>query len=300
MGFSVRGIVAGMVCCVSAQAFAWGAKGHQTVNKAAAELMTSDAASFFQRNKEVLADMSTVPDFAWKKKGTYQQERALHFFQWDRYGKSPMAKSLAQFGAPEAIKGLGHDFVDENGSSVWRIGQIYGRMVVELKKKNWEGVLQMAGVMGHYVGDMSQPMHMTSDYDGQSINRRGVHSYFETSLVEPLSDVTLVSDAVRDGSATRQSLDQAVAYSTGAKLVAVQQMAVDEGIASYKDLDEVLAQFGDNNQDDVALKAHFAPLMGLGAATLAKLWDMAVLEAGVTSVPNQEIRRVAVPAWFPL
>ncbi len=288
-----------VVCCFSAKAFAWGAKGHQIVNQAAADLMTTDAASFFQRNKEALAHMSTVPDFAWKKKGTYQQERALHFFQWDRYGKSPMAKSLAQFGAPEALKSLGKDFVHENGYAVWRIGQIYGKMVSELNVKNWVGVLQMAGVMGHYMGDLAQPMHMTSDYDGQSIGRRGVHSYFETALVEPISGVTLHRDAVSDGSTIRQALDKAVPYSSGNSSLKAQAVALQQGIASYDNLDEVLAEFSENSQDDVALRAHFAPRMGGGAAALGKLWDMAVQESGISAFPNQDIK-APVPEWFPL
>ncbi len=44
----------------------------------------------------------------------------------------------------------------------------------------------MLGIMGHFVGDMTQPYHATADYDGWATGQGGIHSYFETDLVESL------------------------------------------------------------------------------------------------------------------
>ena len=39
------------------------------------------------------------------------------------------------------------------------------------------------GVLGHPVGDNSQPLHNTTDYDGWANNQGGLHSYYEEKVV---------------------------------------------------------------------------------------------------------------------
>lgn len=39
------------------------------------------------------------------------------------------------------------------------------------------------GLMGHFVGDLSQPYHVTIDFDGWASGHGGIHSYYETQIV---------------------------------------------------------------------------------------------------------------------
>lgn len=39
------------------------------------------------------------------------------------------------------------------------------------------------GLMGHFVGDTSQPFHTTADYDGYVAGHGGIHAYFEDTAV---------------------------------------------------------------------------------------------------------------------
>ena len=135
----------------------WGEPGHMVINRAAAQLMKSSAQGFFQANADSLAKLSTTPDLKWKQKATYAEEKALHFFQWDRYGASQLA-SLFPLRLNAAILKMGQEYLDRNGTAVWRAAQLYKLMRQALQEGDCKRALQMGGVMGHYIGDLSQPM----------------------------------------------------------------------------------------------------------------------------------------------
>lgn len=301
--FFVRALGCGLALFSGAfPAFGWGEQGHQVVNKAAIGLMTSPAASFFQSNADALALLATTPDIQWKKKATYAQEAPMHFFQWDNYQSCSLSSTLDQVVYSQVVQSLGASYVKTNGASVWRVDQIYVQLVQALKAGDWTKVVQMAGVMGHYIGDLSQPMHDTADYDGQSIGRRGIHAYFETALVKQM-DQDALTDSVRNaGGPLRQQLDQTYAGTTETSDQLVRTIVIGEGSDSYGQLNSLLADFdpNDRSNDNVsALKDFFPPRMGAGAATLAKVWDLAVTESGVTSFPTDALS-VDQPEWFPL
>jgi hypothetical protein len=47
--------------------------------------------------------------------------------------------------------------------------------------------LQVIGYISHYVGDLGQPLHVTSNHDGQHTNQPGIHSYYEDAVVDVLT-----------------------------------------------------------------------------------------------------------------
>lgn len=48
--------------------------------------------------------------------------------------------------------------------------------------------LVFAGVMGHFVADMTQPFHATVDYDGWATRQGGLHAYFETFALHMMDE----------------------------------------------------------------------------------------------------------------
>lgn len=283
----------------SSHAWAWGSRGHSNVNQAATQLMGSPGAAFFKANSAQLAFLANVPDAQWKSGSLYAKERSLHFFQWDKYEGSSMSNDFDTTPFPSAVQKLGRPFVELNGLAVWRVTQIYRMMVGALKAKKWPQVIQYAGVMGHYVGDLSQPMHVSSDYDGQSIRRTGVHKYFETTLVDTVSARDLLDETIRNGSDVVRTLS----HSDNARLspeINVQTLTLNEGIESLESLAPVLAEFSPTSQDDQGLRTFLGPRLGAGAATLAHIWDLAVQDSGVATGFPQSCGQVPAPAWFAL
>jgi hypothetical protein len=53
----------------------------------------------------------------------------------------------------------------------------------------------LAGILSHIVGDLTQPLHVSVDYDGWMEGQGGIHSYFETDILQALDEglVTRIS-----------------------------------------------------------------------------------------------------------
>jgi len=267
------------------------------IEVAAAELTTSPASDFLRKNEAALSKIANVPDNTWRDE-SHGVEGPYHFFQWDNYSSTPIGSSLESYALGQVLQRLTPDFVKENGSAPWRSEQVYGMLVQALRAHDAVKTLQFAGILGHYVGDMSQPMHATSDYDGQSIGKHGIHHNFESALVDQLSTDELMNNALRAGEPIRQSLD-AAAGGDGEGGAFVRSQVIAEAKIAYGDLQHLLDDYSSRPVDEEDLKSAFGPLMGRGAAVLSQVWDAAVRESGVTSFPNKAYN-VAKPAWFPL
>lgn len=285
----------------ASQALAWGASGHMTVNRAAIQLMTSPDKAFFVANADLLATFAKTPDYLWKQKATYDKERGTHFFQWDRYETSKL-ESLFPVDLNKALATVGAPYIEENGSAPWRAAQIYSRLRAAFAAKDCGTALQMAGVLGHYIGDLSQPMHDSSDYDGQSIHKPGVHKYFETTLVEKQNQAQLLAAVIKAGRASYVDFEM---VSFAGQPMHVVDAAVKESKRTLEDLDELLDYLKTDPVNDQALTKQLAPLMGRGAYVLAKIWDMASNAAGTRAkatahCPAKAMPGVREPQWFPI
>ncbi len=85
------------------------------------------------------------------------------------------------------------------GSLPWRIGQMTDLLVESFKKvkqlqdsnASKDQIVQQvrvsllySGILAHFIGDMTQPLHITKNYDGGETSQKGVHSFFETKLID--------------------------------------------------------------------------------------------------------------------
>jgi len=259
--------------------------------------MTSPTTEFFKANKPALGRLANVPDVAWKSNGHYESERPYHFFHWDVFGNDRQAGQFNRMVISQVVQAFGQAHLNDNGSAPWRVSQIYERAVAAFKANDRVKGLQMVGVLGHYIGDLANPMHVSQDYDGQSIGRRGVHKYFETTLVDTVPANELADNAVRDGADIRINLDRGDLRG-GTCLEQSRQLAINESSLALNELDDVLDNFSQNSQNDRALAEFFGPRMGAAAANLAKLWDMIVIEAGVADSLSAQTIQVEDPEWF--
>lgn len=106
---------------------------------------------------------------------------------------------------------------EELGSNWWRADQFFRRAIADgaaLKEatapqnfkeeqnenldynKHFYSLVVNLGLMGHFIGDASQPFHSTSDYDGYAVNHGGIHTYYEDSAVA-FFDASLVNEIVK-------------------------------------------------------------------------------------------------------
>lgn len=295
MAFSLRRFCAWATMCgamigYGQHGFAWGAQDHKAINHAAVTLMQSPLQPLFQNNLTSLERMATVPDNSWKNGPGASFEAATHYFHWDEYLKSPVGNAMPM-SMQQALTMLDGPTVKNYGIAVWRVQQLYDLLVAALKAKNWNLALQMAGTLGHYVGDLAQPMHNTSDYDGQSIGRRGIHSYFETTILKDIPYEDLWQEAAKRAA----SQNPTVMFDDTAPT----QVSWDQSVEAYNEMPDLLGIF----QEDAPMKPRLLNMaydkLGLGAKNLARIWDMAAQAAGVTAPLPDTKFQPKVPARVP-
>ncbi len=188
----------------SPQSIAWGKRGHQIIGEGAALIVSSEPGWGFMRSISFdFGYYANVPDFIWKKPATYESEKAEHFMDLEIFDRAfkdktdlgkPFELSRAEFEAkfPE-VKLMA-------GRAYWRIQELVKALEVASDKLRalpdttmgkprhelQERWLLIAGPLAHYVGDLSMPLHVTENYDGQMTEQKGIHRYFEEHMVDML------------------------------------------------------------------------------------------------------------------
>jgi S1/P1 Nuclease len=282
----------------SSQAFAWGAKGHTTVNRIAISMVANpEAKRFLDANSQQIIAFAKIPDIKWKNGASAEAEKPMHWFQMDGYNGNRFGDALADFMLGKAQTELGTDFIKKNGLAMWRVSDFYVQLVEALRAGNFKRAVQVAGVMGHYVGDMTQPMHASSDYDGQSMNSPGVHKYYETTLVDRLDDAHLFSSVQRSAGERRSGLERSI----GSELdnAELQHVSWSDAGDAFNALETVYSHMKPGQSDDQWLEADLTPRIGRASALLGKIWDVAFLTAGTQNLPTANVGAVD-PEWTPI
>ncbi len=185
-------------------AHAWGDEGHRMINRLAASSLPSDVPEFL-RSKEAVAEIEYLgpePD-RWRSPAEPELSSAQapeHFIDLepaDALGALPhkrfdfLAKVYAAGQNPTRI-----------GLQPWEATEVWERLKAALRayrqlsaehKSTREveaAALFYAGWLGHYVGDASQPLHTTIQYNGWTgpnpngyTTEHKIHAQFETLFV---------------------------------------------------------------------------------------------------------------------
>lgn len=221
--------------CASETSWAWGERGHDHVAIVAARLAEEELgpkSSFTRilREKEaMLAHLANVPDIVWKQldQATFESNSNTHFIDLEYLAAKPtfatvprsfkdMTVAVQNFCKTNAndrdkicseLASRRHEAVAQVGSAHLRMKQLQLMMLSALqtaaqakdKTTKIDAVneaLTVGGIMGHFAGDLAQPMHTSSDYDGYDRGHGGLHVYFESNLVDAL-DLGLIAQVYK-------------------------------------------------------------------------------------------------------
>jgi hypothetical protein len=167
------------------QAHAWGSWGHQHINNAAVFTLPKEMRSFFYNHTDFVTEEAVVPDLRKFINGD-RGEGPKHFIDLEEYNYTDAA-AMAQ-SMKEAKEKYEDKRLQKSGSLPWQIEELYAKLVDAFKEKSKTKILYIAGDIAHYIGDATQPLHTTSNYDGQQTNQKGIHSFFESQLPEQFGD----------------------------------------------------------------------------------------------------------------
>lgn len=199
----MKHILLGLMLAMSTDAFAWGRRGHQIVGETAATLASqTPGAAGLRAHSFDMGYYANVPDIIWKKPATYAFEKPQHYMDLEIFErafkakpeiKDPLLLSRKEFEAAFP------DIKEDAGRLFWRVRELLARVheaAIQLRalpeqKGQARQDLQAkwivpAGVLAHYLGDLSMPMHVSENFDGQLTGQKGIHGFFEDVCVDEL------------------------------------------------------------------------------------------------------------------
>lgn len=154
---------------------------------------TKDFVDLSEQSFVALAD---VPDEIWRTLPTRRADESNHFADMDEIGKGPGfgGKTLLDIcKKPEKVSvTVWNDFYDrfsiaknKRGAVPFRVWQIYDEMVEFVRQKKVTEFFCAAGILGHYIGDCGQPLHVSRWHHGDPETKADdeVHSVYETQML---------------------------------------------------------------------------------------------------------------------
>ena len=158
---------------------AWGPTAHKIVNGSAVDTLPPEIRHFFETHRQFLIEHANDPN-EWMEKDPYERKR--HYLYLDKYGRFPYLELPHIF--KDATFKHGTRRINRDGLLPWHVGEYSLRLTNALKEQDWEEAKLAAAALGHYVADTRDPLHTTSNYDGQLINQAGLEERFGSTLID--------------------------------------------------------------------------------------------------------------------
>jgi hypothetical protein len=177
------------VCCAVAlfawtsSARGWDSATHRAIARLAVDaLPPSPLKSALSHNE--LETHSVEPDSILKKEYGKAEERR-HYINIEWFGSDWSALN------PDINK-MRRRFTDRTieraGTLPWTIEAVSDQLERAWRSGDCDAVLRLSGYLAHYVGDASQPLHSTINYDGYARDR-GIHARIELAVDHSLREL---------------------------------------------------------------------------------------------------------------
>jgi predicted AlkP superfamily phosphohydrolase/phosphomutase len=255
---------------------AWGFAAHRMVNARAIETLPDPLRAWYAANAAWVTEHAIDADI--------ERDRADdpdHFLDFDAFGAYPFpdvgedeAEHLRRFGADARAK----------GRVPWRIAEDYRDLVAAFRAGDLARVLRRSASVAHLIADAHVPLHAASNHDGQLTGQRGLHSRWETELVDRFA--RQIESEVLPVAATpvRNPVSLTFAVLRESYLHSLEVLASDRAVAGPRD-------FAETPEDDRYDGAYYSRLfereatrvrsrMAASASAAGSLWLAAWEEAG--------------------
>ncbi|MBI4811469.1 MAG: T9SS type A sorting domain-containing protein [Ignavibacteriales bacterium] len=138
---------------------------------------------------------ASVPDYRKDYNDTsFFAEAQRHYIDIDIY---PNFHNLPH-DLDSVIQIFGREYVRQNGTLPWTIAMVMDSLTAQLTRGDISKAESTMSDLGHYVADAHQPLHCTENYDGWSTGNGGIHSRYETYMINTFqSSISIHSETVR-------------------------------------------------------------------------------------------------------
>lgn len=160
----------------------WGEKGHLKINSSATPFLPPRL-----RSEQLSAILAAHGSDADNRKRTDTTEIIKHYIDIDNYPDFVEKQAIAE-SWQAALQQYGLEFIKKNGTLPWVTDSTYHALVEQFRAGDWERAMLTAADLGHYVGDGHMPLHLTANYDGQFSDQKGIHSRYESRMINMYVD----------------------------------------------------------------------------------------------------------------
>lgn len=287
-----------LIVTLPVSALAWGEKGHFMVNRLAIDAAASKLPEFMNASREQLIYNGYEPD-RWREETDTPMDIDLapeHFLDSELWGPiATLPSDRYQFMNQVMAKKV--DLI-RIGYVPYAILEYQGRLVNAFRQ--WRNAktpsdresaranaVTYAGIMGHFVGDASQPMHMSIHYNGWLdtvpnpkgfTTKRGVHARYEAAYVNAAIEDRIVKPKVQ----APRRLD---------KLFETLKQYMNQAFLELEPIYE-LEKAGEFNPEQPRPKGtdFIATQIARAATMLSNLWYTAWVESG-EPLPKPDAKR---------
>ena len=158
----------------------WGGTGHRIVNRNAPANLPPAMLGFLAR-AGMLADSSSNADIRKSDDTSAYYYSNKHFIDIDAYPE--YATRSVTHSRDSLILQYGLVTVNENGTIPWATAAMVDSLTAQMSRGDWNRVWSTAADLGHYVADAHNPFHCTMNYNGQLSGNNGIHSRYESSMI---------------------------------------------------------------------------------------------------------------------
>lgn len=185
--------LAACLALLASQAFGWGSKGHEMAARVAVQALPDDMPGFFRKAGDRLVYLCPEPDrwYTFSTQALYRLNGPDHYFNLEVWGAAPLPPSRYDF----ILQGMKRGVIKEQksergdqtylvvpGTAPYAVAEMMAKLVSNFKQ--WrdsadgspaertartqleESIIYLAGVMGHYVTDLANPLHCTVHHNG--------------------------------------------------------------------------------------------------------------------------------------
>ncbi len=158
--------------------YGWGATGHKIINRKSVYSFPQSMSPFSWWRDSLAAHGSDADN----RKVQDPTEQYRHYIDIDIYPEFTATGRIPQ-NLDSLILLHGITFVTTNGLVPFAIINYTDSVKRYFQFRNWQAAMLKAADLGHYVGDAHNPLHCTQYYDGWSTFSNGIHSRYETQLI---------------------------------------------------------------------------------------------------------------------
>lgn len=164
----------------------WGQTGHYHISQRAS-LSYNEHMQDFDQWTSILAAHASDAD---KRKSSDPNESPRHYIDIDNYQLFNETGRIPQT-LDSVIMLYGSYFVYDQGVLPWATMRTFDSLVSCFERYDWEKAVLFAADLGHYVADGHMPMHLTRNYNGQFTGNNGIHSRYESTMINAyISQIT--------------------------------------------------------------------------------------------------------------